>query len=170
MVSSLLHDLLTARETRYRTRLRVAAGEGTVVELALNVPGWPKTRPRFEAVFERAVAEARTRFGAAPIHCGVDAAGSYALFLVPHEPMRAKAIACDLEDAEPWGRLLDLDCHGANGKVSRRMLHRPERRCFVCDDPHPDCIASRRHGMSAVCDAAERLALTAEGRTDAPRR
>lgn len=157
---SLLHSVLDARERRYRDRQELArsAPSGALVELALNVPGWPKVGAPFDRVFQAGVRETSAALGVEPTEVRADAAGYYALFLSELPLSNLKRRTCRIEEQAPWARLLDIDCHGAVGKLSREAVGAAPRRCFLCTAPHESCIRSRRHSPEELRAAALRLA------------
>jgi holo-ACP synthase len=178
MDASPLHELLGARERRYRLRCARAAepSAAAIAEIAVVIPGLPKRTPALEAIFDRAVALLAALTGAAPRDRLEDEAGDYALFVLSgrsdaradaradetEEVARAlKRAACRIEEAAPWGRLLDIDCHVAGGrKLGREAIGLAPRRCLLCDAPHDACIAARRHPLAEARAAALALAAT----------
>ena len=59
--------------------------------------------------------------------------GCEALLAVEGEPAALKRLAVAIEDADPLGRLLDIDVlDPAGAPVSRQALGLPERTCLLC--------------------------------------
>jgi holo-ACP synthase CitX len=160
-----LPELLAARDARYDLRRRFAAGARSLVEVTLNVPGWPKVSPALRAVFDWGLAEVERTIPTTRLHEGEDAAGYFALYegVAPGPELKARAV--EIEQREPWGRLLDIDCYEDTRKVSRRALGAPERRCLLCADSHEICIGERRHAPEALREAVETLAAACAARS-----
>lgn len=158
--TSLLHSVLDARERRYLARQELARSSlpGVLVEVALNIPGWPKSGAAFARVFRAGVRGVSAVLGHGPAYQRFDAAGYYALFNSGIPALHVKRAMCRLEEQAPWGRLLDIDCHGPEGKVTREAAGAPPRRCFLCAAPHESCIQARRHSLEALRAEAVRLA------------
>lgn len=69
-----------------------------------------------------------------------------AFFVVEVNPEELKARCLDLEETHPLGRFWDLDVYRQDGrKVSREMLNRKERTCFLCSSPAKVCAFLQRH-------------------------
>ena len=159
MDTSPLHSVLDARERRYLARRERELGRpGALVEVTLNVPGWPKGGPPFTSVFRAGMRAVAAALGQGPADERLDAAGYYGLFRTELPARDVKRLMCRVEERAPWARLLDIDCHGEGGKLSRESVGSAPRRCFLCAAPHESCIRSRRHSLEALRAAAERLA------------
>lgn len=64
-----------------------------------------------------------------------------------------KAIAMDLEDIAPIGRLFDMDVLDADGqKFSREQLGSAPRKCLLCDNDAFLCASTRAHSLEALKD------------------
>ncbi|HVE86772.1 MAG TPA: citrate lyase holo-[acyl-carrier protein] synthase [Myxococcales bacterium] len=156
-----LHSVLDARERRYLARRERELGRpGVLVEVTLNVPGWPKGGPPFTTVFRAGMRAVAAALGRGPLDARLDAAGYYGLFRSRLPARDVKRAMCRVEEQAPWARLLDIDCHGEGGKLSRESVGVAARRCFLCAAPHEDCIRARRHPPEALRAAAEQLART----------
>ncbi|MDD5601407.1 MAG: triphosphoribosyl-dephospho-CoA synthase [Candidatus Izemoplasmatales bacterium] len=70
-------------------------------------------------------------------------------------PEGLKSEACDLEEEDPWGRLIDIDVYGKDGILSRKE----PRRCLLCDQIAFDCIRNQRHSESDVLDRIRSMIL-----------
>lgn len=76
------------------------------------------------------------------------AAGPERIAVVGLPTAEAKRAAIAIEDADPIGRLLDIDVYDSTGRsVSRYDLSLPPRRCLICDRPAHECARSRRHSL-----------------------
>ncbi len=143
--------LLAARESR-QARLDACiartGGTGCVIAVSTAIPGIDKRPDGVERLLDAAADMLR---GAGAVQVGLhpaamDPLGSFLLFTGPADARRMKEACVALESAAPWGRLLDLDVYGADGRpVTRRSLGLPERRCLVCDEAARDCARLGRH-------------------------
>jgi holo-ACP synthase len=72
-----------------------------------------------------------------------------------------KDIALALEEAAPWGRLLDADVlesrDGRLAAISREERGRPPRPCLVCERQALECIKLGRHTREDLAAAVARL-------------
>ena len=69
-----------------------------------------------------------------------------------------KQLAVQVEEEQPFGRLLDIDVFDATGvQLSRDAAGQAGRLCFVCDEPAILCIRGRRHDAQAVATAVAKL-------------
>jgi holo-ACP synthase CitX len=156
-----LPELLAARDARYDLRRRSAGATPSILEVALNVPGWPKVSGDLRAVFDWALGEVERSTGATRLHEAEDAAGYFALYtsVAPARELKIEAVA--IEGRAPWGRLLDIDCYEASQKASRRSVGLPERSCFLCAAPHETCIGEQSHDQVALREIVDGLAACA---------
>jgi len=159
-----LPELLAARDARYDLRRRSAGATPSIIEVALNVPGWPKVSADLRTVFDWALEEVELSTGAARLHEGEDAAGYFALYtsVAPARELKIEAVA--IEERAPWGRLLDIDCYEGPQKASRWSVGLPERSCFLCAAPHETCIGEQRHDQGALREAVDGLAAACAAR------
>jgi triphosphoribosyl-dephospho-CoA synthase len=162
--------LLDARDARARLIAALqesahgprASRERPSVFLSLNVPGPRKDTACLDRVFARGrAALVRWLAGSGVAVEGRDALGPYLLATVEGEAADVKRGAVQLEESLPFGRLLDIDVFGPDGRqVDRNMLGLPSRRCFLCTSPAVECIRARRHSPEDVLARARRLART----------
>lgn len=67
-------------------------------------------------------------------------------FVVTANPNLLKGKCLDIEESHPLGRFWDMDVYQYNGrKVTREMMGRSERRCFLCSNPAKVCSFQMRH-------------------------
>src|SRR6478735_9211994 len=98
MDTSPLHSVLDARERRYLDRRERELGRpGVLVEITLNVPGWPKGGPPFTSVFQAGMRAVAAALGQRPIDARLDAAGYYALFRSELPARDVKQAMCRVE-------------------------------------------------------------------------
>ena len=122
--------------------------------LTLNMPGPVKRNEASRRAFAAGLAALR----AAGLMDRVEREWTLDLITGPEAYLRlscpaaeAKAIACQVEEAQPWGRLLDADVLRPNGvPMSRGELGKPPRGCLVCGKPGMGCARSRAHDLPAL--------------------
>jgi holo-ACP synthase CitX len=78
------------------------------------------------------------------------------------DALRLKEAALELEEAQPWARLVDADVlvpgsEGRLGPITREMRGRPPRSCLVCGMPAGPCVREARHGAAELAAAVEAL-------------
>lgn len=164
-----LADVLASRDARAEAQARLMDRWGVpLVSLTMVTPGSVKNSPRLGAALdagaravESAVAEAGNAVRARERLESV--AGGTALLAVDCEALSLKAIALDVEDRLPWGRLLDIDVLAPEGApprpvpVRRENLGRSPRTCLVCGEPAFECMRARRHAAEELAAAVEAL-------------
>jgi holo-ACP synthase len=157
-----LLDVLSGREERAESAARLLAEGGErsfVVQITLNIPGYPKRLKNDEIALELAresilraadapLEERRISNGAGICWQGLFAGGA-------DEARRAKEAAIAAEEID-FGRVIDADVSTSAGQISRTDLGYEPRRCMVCGESGKFCAKSRRHGL-------EELRRTAEG-------
>jgi holo-ACP synthase len=89
-------------------------------------------------------------------------AGPEALWVAEAPPERMKRLTVRIEDAKPWGRLLDVDvviagAHGEPIPMGRQLLGCEARRCLLCEAPAKECIGTRRHHPAAAASMVAAL-------------
>jgi triphosphoribosyl-dephospho-CoA synthase len=158
-LEGLRRRLLEARDAR-AALLASLRRPGPALFLSLNVPGADKNAPRLDRVFDLGRAALRRALPEAAILAeGRDALGPYVAFALGGSAPDAKLSCVRLEEALPFGRLLDLDVFAGDGRqVDRRSLGLAQRRCLVCDETAVDCIRAARHSAHDLSSAVLRLA------------
>lgn len=142
-----LEQVLLARERRAQRQRELLRRGGTLLSFTMNIPGPKKNTALVRLAFHAAL-EALPRDWT-PLHrelvSGV--AGPEALLLYELPPEEVKAVCLRLEEAQPVGRLYDLDVIGPDGE----KLSRPTpRRCLICGGPVTPCSRSRAHDLEAL--------------------
>lgn len=102
----------------------------------------------------------------------ISAAGPEVFLSILGEPSHIKHICIEIESRLSWGRLLDLDVYILEEKMQGtevipiiRPLHReelgyPPRSCIVCGEPAFQCITERKHTLSELLIASDKLLKT----------
>lgn len=154
-----LHKLLEERERRWGARLDMArTHQCAVLSLTLNIPGPDKNLPGAEAasarLWECLCRGVKGRGGAILEQRGLSGLdGPCWLAAVRMDAPGLKAIAVEMEDAHPLGRLADADVMDAEGHpVGRQDVGRLPRRCFLCGRQASLCRREGCHSQSALLD------------------
>lgn len=154
--------VLARREARQAEQAELARRTGAaLICLTIVAPGPDKDGPAVRAAFEagaRACTDLLAARGWAERgrHATDAPTGPELLLAVDADPAAVKAALVALEDAEPAGRLWDLDVVaglGADGLpliLGRRALGLPPRRCLVCDADAAACARSARHPLPVL--------------------
>lgn len=77
--------------------------------------------------------------------------------VVDGDPKAIKQQLCQIEDSTPAGRLFDMDLITPDGKLSRKQLGLPERKCLLCGEDAMICGRSRAHSVAELQAETEKL-------------
>lgn len=167
-----LNDVLAARDARRELQSALLARWGLpLVSMTLVSPGPRKDDARrralmdlAEAALAAALAEAGLAVRERSRRDGV--AGPEATYAVDASPTELKRLAVGLEEALPWGRLLDADVMvrcalpglaGLPEPLGRAAAGLGPRGCLVCGRDARHCMAAAAHPLPELVAAAERL-------------
>lgn len=152
-----LQEVLDAREARAsRQQALLGAYRKPLLGFTMNLAG-PVKRGRLSDLAFRAGLDAlRRRLGGALLHQELTEAdtGLEAMLVCELTAEELKALAVDMEEGQPVGRLYDLDVLAPDGIKLSRAAPRP---CLVCGGPAKVCARGRAHGLAAVQAAADLL-------------
>jgi len=163
-----LDFVLRARDRRASLQKGLLAAYGLpVLSLTLVSPGPVKDSPGRRLLMdlaENAFAEAfhRARW-TVRLHSRSDGiAGPEALWVTEVPPDHLKRLAMRIENAKPWGRLLDADVVLAGPckepmPLGRQALGGEPRRCLLCEAEARECIGLRRHHPASAAAMVEAL-------------
>ena len=152
-VSVTMEDMLAEREERAAHSMSLT-DRGTVVCMTMNLIGEYKVLAFSRAVFDTYCYVVNTAISATYSEYLHKDTGDTAFFVTDLPPADVKRICEMIEDAEPTGRLLDIDVFDENGeKLSRHS----KRRCLICDKPAAECSRSRAHGVPAIRERTQFL-------------
>jgi holo-ACP synthase len=130
-----------------------------VVQMSLNIPGFPKDVPEGGEALRLAssvfLASSRERPLAALSMSGQ--AGRAELMAFAGDAPAAKALAVAVEEENEWGRAVDADVITTLGPISRPSVGLAPRACLLCGEPAKMCARSRRHDADEVRAEAIRL-------------
>lgn len=158
-----LEKILHAREERAWLQswlLDGVAGDGCVVQVSLNIPGYPKFLAGDEKAVHLAGQCLTEKIGRRPCAAiGLRHAAGCAQVMLFRDlaAETAKRMAIEIEERTAWGRVLDIDVIAAGGNISREAYGYPPRACLICGGPAKNCARSRAHSPDSVRAAAARL-------------
>lgn len=172
-----LEEILAAKEARVRTQQRLLSQGGgcCLLSFTLNCPGAVKQSLWLHRGFEEGLRRilGQLRWKGCEIrlqehHSG--AAGEEAFLLLPASAEQVKAWMVELEEADAFGRLLDIDVlNSAGEKLSRTQLGLPPRRCLLCEEMAAVCARSRRHSYEALRQRVQEILTETLSKTFADR-
>lgn len=155
-----LEQVLQTKEERAAVQAELRARyQAAVVSVSVNMPGQIKCDQDTLALIEYALNRLQVLFAAAGFQVSETrrvpaVAGPAAVMAVAVDAALLKRLAVQVEEEQPFGRLLDIDVFDAAGiQLSRNASGQAGRSCFVCNEPAILCIRGRRHDADAVADA-----------------
>lgn len=161
-----LERVLQGREERSSLQARLFQRGLVVVQVSLNIPGFPK-RLEGDILFAdrmaaRVLDEIRDLGGHVLQEIGLLNGAGYAVLVGARlegslDLLKRRCIA--LEENIPWGRAFDLDVLSRAGTVSRHSLGEPPRRCLLCGEEAKSCAREGRHDRSELRKVLERLLM-----------
>lgn len=177
-----VEDMARCREQRAaRQRALLYDCGGCVLSFTLNIAGAVKTNPLIEKGFDLGLrlifsSLRYAGFTARGTQILREKTGCEMLCQVEGRALDVKRALCTLEEADDFGRLMDIDVIGKDGvKVSRLDVGLKPRRCLLCDKEAAVCGRSRAHSAESlfqkaeaimrdrlIADAAERLSALAQ--------
>ncbi len=158
-----LGRVLSGREGRARLQRHILGSASFVVQVSLNLPGYPKelpgSRTLVESVGFRLAGRVRDGGGLVlsvwMLENGVGPA--FFLGVCAARPKTVKEEAMSLEEKTPWGAVLDVDVLLSGGALSRSVLGLPPRRCFLCGRSAKECARTGRHDRKELRKVAEKF-------------
>jgi holo-ACP synthase CitX len=159
----IVHAVLDGRdERRYLQESLFERGASVIVQLALNIPGYPKRMEgdlpcllRTYTLFRRALPDGAGFLARCLLENGAGLALCTALLDVDENAL--KRLCVFLEAGLPWGRILDADVVVPQGPLSRREFGFPPRCCLLCEDDAKSCARRGAHSMHALRETARVL-------------
>lgn len=155
-----VEDMLSARDRRVeRQRAFLARRRVPLIYLTLNIPGPDKLPRNAEAGFALAVRQVEETLGEKGwplLESWREAArtGCEACWAVDGPAERIKEAMTALEEATPFGRLLDLDVLDSSGE---KLARETPRRCLLCPKPAQVCARSRAHSVEELLERIEAI-------------
>lgn len=156
-----LEQVLQTKEKRAAVQAELRSRyHAAVVSVSVNMPGPVKYDKDSLDLIDYALARLESLFVVAGIALQETrripaVAGPAAVLAVEADSALLKQLAAQVEEEQPFGRLLDIDVFDAAGdQLSRNAAGLVAcRRCFVCDEPAILCIRGRRHSAQQIADA-----------------
>lgn len=159
-----IEDVLSGKERKAQIQQELMdLYHVTVIGLAINMPGNIKYNNLIVEFFSGALNNLRHKL----ITLGVRIleernchmlSGPIAALAVDMTPEAAKTLAVEIELADAYGRLLDIDVYATDGRqISRTDLGLPPRRCLLCDEHFTVCMREKRHSMEELVARAYAL-------------
>lgn len=155
-----LAAMLAAREARaLRQGDLLARFHAPLLSYTLNIPGPVKTSAAIRRAFDIGLGALAAALAQRNIPCIAreerhEATGDEAILALRAAPEEIKAVAVNLEETHPLGRLFDMDVLNAAGE---KIARRTPRRCLLCGRQAQDCARSRRHSVAQLQEAVVRL-------------
>ncbi|MDD4080214.1 MAG: citrate lyase holo-[acyl-carrier protein] synthase [Eubacteriales bacterium] len=159
-----VQDMTQARDARAERQLAMLARHSCpLVSFTLNIPGPVKNGPLIREGFNHALSMAEhalEKNGIEALERLVTRAftGDEYLCALKADPLMLKRLMCVLEEADAFGRLLDLDVLDQDGrKISREAAGFPPRACLLCGRPASLCAPARAHGMERLFERTQEI-------------
>lgn len=132
----------------------------TLVCFKLNIPGPIKNNDLIAQVFDDGV-ERIKQVLPNPTICSVtvDKTGPELILHIAEDSRLVKEKMIKLEESSPVARLYDIDVLYKGIQVSREALGRPQRPCFLCNNPAKACARSGAHQVNDLLEAIEQMIL-----------
>ena len=161
-----VQDMMEARERRAEKQaVLLRSYAQTLLCFTMNIPGPEKDNRLFRRGFalgKRKLRQGFLRLDIKAVHEEENLAftGCEAYYVLPLSPREAKALAADIEEASPAGRLFDLDVFRPDGsKVERQEIGLSGRKCLICDGDARVCARSRAHTAEELRAKTDRILL-----------
>jgi holo-ACP synthase CitX len=158
-----LDRVLSGREGRARLQRHILGSAAFVVQVSLNLPGYPKELPGSRTLVEAVGLPLAGRVcdgGGRVVSVWMLENGVGPAFFLGVRAIRPETVkeeAMSLEEKTPWGAVLDVDVLLPGGALSRSVLGLPPRRCFLCGRPAKECARTGRHEKKELRRAAEKF-------------
>lgn len=153
-----LEQLLRSRDQRaafQQETLKNHPGQ-TLVSFTVQLPG-PEKRNRWSLAIAEAGVNALEKVFGKPFLTQDKESGHEAYWLVREPAIEAKRRCCEIEEAHPLGRLMDIDVIREDGPVSRTEAGYEPRRCLLCDRPARFCMRARTHTGEELLQRIEEM-------------
>ena len=156
-----LPSMLARREARSREQQAfLQTHHSPLISFSMNIPGPIKSNALIRKAFDlgRNLLLFQLKKAGATIlqtsETHQDTGDELLLSVADVHPENLKAIAVEIEDASPIGRLYDIDVIDAQGhKLSRQRF----RKCLICEKQAQECARSRTHSVQELQNAIDEL-------------
>lgn len=155
-----VEEMMSFRDARVEIQTVMRKKHGTpVLSFCMNIPGEIKTGERIRRAFEAGLRLLRSRFDAEGIVIAEETerhetAGDEWIAAVNAPAYLIKEIATSIEETHPCGRLFDMDVLDETG---RKLSRNVPRRCLICEEEATVCARSRRHHLTQLREAVDRI-------------
>lgn len=162
----ILMQVLDGREERARIQEHLLVQADLVLQVALNVPGFPKRVEGDEKILVEALDRFVTSFGtkgriASPFRLDNGAGLAFLISYKGRDPLEAKRCAVEVETGPVWGRALDMDVLTPCGSLSRKDIGLSPRRCLLCGREAKICSRLGAHDIQDLRKALANLLVGA---------
>jgi holo-ACP synthase CitX len=159
----IVHSVLNGRDERkFLQENLFKRGASAIVQLALNIPGYPKRMEgdlscllRTFTLFRRVLPDGTGLLTSCLLENGAGLALCMALFEVDGNVL--KPLCVSLEERLAWGRILDADVVVPQGTLSRREFGFSPRPCLLCEDDAKCCARRGAHSIHVLREAVRML-------------
>ena len=156
-MNELLTEILQAREDRAAKQQQLLSQyKKPLLCFTMNIPG-PKKLDRDISlgffVGTRLLTDALSGHPILYREERLPITGCEGYYVVDMPAKELKALAIEIEDTDPIGRLFDLDVIEPDGqKLTREELGHPRRKCLLCDNDAMICSSTRAHALEELTD------------------
>jgi holo-ACP synthase/triphosphoribosyl-dephospho-CoA synthase len=153
-----LSDILAAKEARAGRQAEMRAEYNLpLISITVNMPGNKKDTMYTRQLVDYAVSEISKKVDIAAIKRINPATGPECLLAVREGARDIKQRTMIIEEAQPFGRLLDLDVFDADGTLLSRAEQGILRKCLVCGGQAVDCMRKGHHSQEDLAKAVQKL-------------
>ncbi len=157
-----LDMLLASRDNRQAKQMELMSAHPrhTLVCLTVIMPGAVKRNLHSLIVANAALTAVLECFRDSLVDIEVHdlVTGYEAYLMVDLDALRAKEMACEIEDTHPLGRLFDIDILQPDGlPVSRQQVGHEARKCLLCDHESRWCMRNHTHTQAELQTCIARM-------------
>lgn len=157
-----IERILSGKDGRVALQKLMIERSGLVIQVSLNIPGFPKNLNNDRILVEQTAAFLKQKaasIGYLPLWTVLldNGAGCAELIEIPGgegEPL--KLMGMEMENLT-WGSILDIDVIELRGAIHRKDVGGGERKCLVCDAPAKLCAREQRHDYGILRNRSELL-------------
>ena len=158
-------QMMCARDKRAEHQRRLLEKwQASLCCLTLNIAGPVKSAPWIDEVFEEGTSLAEAQFRRLGMKVlareqVLAVTGNEMYWVVDAPVLTVKRAMVRIEEANPFGRLLDLDVLARTGeKAEREEIGAESRRCLLCEERAVICARSRTHSYEELFSTARATA------------
>ncbi|MBB6698119.1 citrate lyase holo-[acyl-carrier protein] synthase [Clostridium algidicarnis] len=154
-------DILVEREKRVSFQEELLDRfDKTLVFIRVNYPGIMKDNSTSQGIIMVMDKLLDAMFGSVNVFklITITAEGPNITMILDKESLEVKKMCVEIEDNHPLGRCVDIDVYSGDDKksISRKILGKAPRRCFICDENAMICVRSENHEFKDVVDYIEK--------------